>query len=62
MQREYTITATVTIKAEDNLADPFVRVAVFRDFVNLVHEEGPLTFHTAAGIATATFGLMTASS
>jgi len=60
-RRTYTVAATVLVRSDADLGDPFTRIAVFRALVNLLKAE-PLVLDTPYGAATAVIGLVTAVS
>lgn len=58
--RPYRITVDLEVEVDADLADPFLRNAVFRALVDALKRK-PITFETTHGPATATVGLVTGS-
>ena len=60
-RRGFTVTAHVTVDADADLSDPFVRVAYFRALVGQLTAE-PWQLHTAFGAGSAQISTVTAAS
>jgi hypothetical protein len=60
-RREYTVTLHVTVEADADLVNPFIRAEFFRALAEQLHTR-PLPLHTPDGAGVALIGLVMATS